>query len=178
MLPTDEPRQGSRPLGVETAADNALADDPPRQYRLSKPFELVRPDSLIDEYIAEEPAGAFGNQHGIGVGRGLQTRRQVRSDADRRLLLCGSFAEGLTDNDQSGRNAHSHLQRFTGRQQKPADLCHEIEPRPHRPFGIVFMGLRIAQISENAVAHVSGDMPAHMFDCGRTSRSEPTDDLS
>ena len=34
------------------------------------------------------------------------------------------------------------------------------QPRLHRAFGVVFMGLRIAEIGQHAVAHVFGDEAA------------------
>src|SRR6516225_2736247 len=50
MLPADEPRQGARALGIETAVDNALADKALGQYRLCKPLELVSLDIIVDKY--------------------------------------------------------------------------------------------------------------------------------
>ena len=38
--------------------------------------------------------------------------------------------------------------------------CDQLQPRPHRPLGIVLMGLRIAEIHEDAVAHVLRHEPA------------------
>ena len=38
--------------------------------------------------------------------------------------------------------------------------CDQLQPRPHRPLGVVLMGLRIAEIDEHAVAHVFRHEPA------------------
>ena len=35
-----------------------------------------------------------------------------------------------------------------------AHRCDQLQPRPHRPLGVVLMGLRVAEIHEDAVAHV------------------------
>jgi hypothetical protein len=36
----------------------------------------------------------------------------------------------------------------------------QLQPRAHSPLGIVFVCLRIAEIDQDAVAHVFGDKPA------------------
>src|SRR5262249_20965517 len=110
-------------------------------------------------------------------GGALQPRRQVQSDASRGLLLRGPVAGSLTDDDQTSRNAHPHSQRLTGRQKQLAGPCDEIEPGAHSPFGIVFMSLRICEISENAVANESRDITADVLDRGRAGSLEETDDL-
>src|SRR5262249_9444440 len=106
MLPTDELRQVSRPLGVETAVDDTFSDHSPRQYRLGKPLQLVWPGSLIDEHVAKKPLRALSDQNGVWFGQGLQARGQVRSNTDGRLLLRRIFAEGVANNHQSCCNPH------------------------------------------------------------------------
>ena len=39
---------------------------------------------------------------------------------------------------------------------EPAHRRDQLQPRPHRPLGVILMGLRIAEIDEHAVAHVFG----------------------
>ena len=43
---------------------------------------------------------------------------------------------------------------------KPPTACDQLQPRPHRPLGVVLMGLRIAEVHEHAVAHVLRHEPA------------------
>jgi hypothetical protein len=177
MLPADEPGQGARALGVETATDNSLAENALGRYRLCEPLKRVRPGTFIDEYVAEEPARALRNQHSIWVGCCLESGRQVRSDADRRLFLCRSFALHFTDDNQAGRNAYSHLQRLTGRQKKLADLCHQLESRARSPLCVIFMGVRISKIGQDPVTHESGNMTARIFERAGANCLKPADNL-
>jgi hypothetical protein len=41
----------------------------------------------------------------------------------------------------------------------------ECQSAPHRPLGVVFVRLRIAEIDEHAIAHVPGDEPAKPVEC-------------
>jgi len=91
----------------------------------------------------------------------LQASSQVRSLSDDHLLLRRLLADGVTDDDHAGCNSNPHLQRLPGRKQELADLRHEIEPSPHGAFSIVLVRLGVAEIDEESVAHVSGDIPAH-----------------
>ena len=36
---------------------------------------------------------------------------------------------------------------------------HDPQPRPHRPLGIIFMGLGIAEVDQQAIAEILGDIP-------------------
>jgi hypothetical protein len=38
------------------------------------------------------------------------------------------------------------------------------QPRPHRPLGVVLKRLRVAEIDQDAVAHVSGDKAVGLSD--------------
>ena len=42
----------------------------------------------------------------------------------------------------------------------PLDRFDQLQPRPHRPLGVVLVGLRIAEVHEHAVAHVLRYEPA------------------
>ena len=42
------------------------------------------------------------------------------------------------------------------RRLEPGHRRDQLQPRPHRPLGVVLMGLRIAEIHQHAVAHVFG----------------------
>jgi hypothetical protein len=91
----------------------------------------------------------------------LQARRQVRRLADDRGLRRGSFADLIADDHRSRGDADPHRELDPRR---PANcgiqLRHridDIETRPHRTLGLVLMGARVAEINEDAVAHVLGD---------------------
>src|SRR5262249_37735663 len=62
--------------------------------------------------------------------------------------------------------------------QELTDLRHEIEPNPHGAFGIVLMRLGVAEIDEESVAHVSGDIPAHPSDHRGATNLESADHVA
>ena len=108
--------------------------------------------------IAEELSRALGDDDRVRLGDALQTCRKVRGLADDAPLLSLARSDQIADHDQSGGNAHAGLQGSAGLQ--PAHRCDQLQPRPHRPLGVVLMGLRIAEIHEHAVAHVLRHEPA------------------
>ena len=63
-------------------------------------------------------------------------------------------ANQIADNDQLGRDAYAHLERFLDGQL--ADRFDERQPCPNRALGIVLARLRIAEIHRHAVAQVFG----------------------
>ena len=91
----------------------------------------------------------------FGSAIALQARREVRRLADDRLLLRRARADQIADHDQPGRDADAGLQ-ATRAVLSPAHRLDQLQPRPHRPLGVVLMGLRIAEIDQHAVAHVFG----------------------
>jgi hypothetical protein len=56
----------------------------------------------------------------------------------------------------------THIQRL--RRSEPPDRLDDGEPGAHRPFGIVLMRLRIAEIDQDAVAHILGDKAVQVAD--------------
>ena len=110
------------------------------------------------EVIAEHRARGRADDDLVRLRQRLQTRRQVRRLADDRGLRCGSFADLVADDHRSGGDADPHRELDTGR---PGDcgiqLRHridDVETRPHRTLGLVLVGARVAEIDEDAVAHV------------------------
>ena len=94
----------------------------------------------------------------FGSAMPLQARREVRRLADDAALLRLARSDQVADHDQPGRDADTGLQRSAGLQR-----CHrrdQLQPRPHRPLGVVLMRLRIAEIHQHAVAHVLRHEPA------------------
>ena len=95
----------------------------------------------------------------FGSAMRLQPRRKVRRLADDRLLLRRTRSDQIADDDEPGRDADARLQAERG----VFELAHsfdQLQPGPHRPLGVVLMGLRIAEIDQHAVAHVFRDEPA------------------
>src|SRR5204862_5463947 len=89
-------------------------------------------------------------------GQGLQPGGEVRCFAYDRLFLCRSCANQVADDHQPGGNPDARPQ-LDGSDIEPTHGVESAQPRPDRPLSIVLMRLRIAEINENAVAHVPGD---------------------
>ena len=111
--------------------------------------------------IAEHRARGRADDDLVRLRQCLQTRRQVRRLADDRGLRCRSFADLVADDHRSGGDADPHRELDPGR---PGDcgiqLRHridDVETRPHRTLGLVLMGARVAEIDQDAVAHVLRD---------------------
>ena len=63
-----------------------------------------------------------------------------------------------------------------GGQQELPHFRDKIESCPHGGFGIVLMGLGIAEIGENAVAHIPRNMAPTLLDDGGAGALESADD--
>ena len=71
------------------------------------------------------------------------------------------LADLITDDHRSGGNADPHRELDPGGPgERGIQLRHridDVETRPHRTLGLVLMGARVAEINEDAVAHVFRD---------------------
>ena len=71
-------------------------------------------------------------------------------------------ANQITDHDEPAGDTEPHVQPL--RRGELADRVDHREPGSHRPFGVVLMRLRIAEINQHAVAHILGDKAAKAAD--------------
>jgi hypothetical protein len=72
------------------------------------------------------------------------------------LLLRRPFADEVADDHQPGGDPDARFQ-LGGFDIEATDSVDDTQPRPDCPLGIVLMRSRIAEINEDAVAHVFGD---------------------
>src|SRR5438270_2330688 len=81
--------------------------------------------------------------------------------ADHRGFRCRPFADLIADDHRSGGDADANRELDPGRSAgcgiQFRHRIHDVETRPHRPLGLVLMGARVAEINEDAVAHVLRD---------------------
>ena len=122
------------------------------------PLRSFAPRSCKLEEIAEKPSRALGDDDRVRLGDALQARREVRRLADDAALLRLARSDQVADHDQPGGNADAGLQRSV--RLEPGHRRDQLQPRPHRPLGVVLMGLRIAEIDQHAVAHIFRHEPA------------------
>ena len=97
----------------------------------------------------------------------MQAGGQVGGLTERQLFQPGTSPH-LTHDDQAGMDAQAH------RQAHPPFLhqasiqrahgLHDGQARPHRPLGIVFMGLRIAKVDQQPIAEILCDVSFKAID--------------
>ena len=87
----------------------------------------------------------------------MQTRREVRRLADDAALLRVPRSDQVADDDQPGSNSNAGLQ--GGARLDCGHRSDELKSRPYRPFGIVLVRARKAEINQHAVAMVLRNKP-------------------
>ncbi len=129
-------------------------------------------DSIVfEQFTGKTPRHCIDDDR-VRRRRRLQARREIGRFADDIALLHFAGAEQLADDDQAGGDADAHLMgphlflpRVRGRVGRGKALCHGFRQRQraaHGIFGVVFMRLRIAEIDEDAVAHIFRDIAAEL----------------
>ena len=88
--------------GVEAALGGPLAEGAPSPHGLAETLDHMRAEVGQLEQAADEPAGALGNHHRVGLGQRLQAGGQVRGLADDGLLARRALADQLADHDLAG----------------------------------------------------------------------------
>jgi hypothetical protein len=168
LLAPDEGRRAPGPGRGKPALDIPRRQDAPRRHRLGEPLQLRCPQILEVEVIAEHRARRRADDDLVWLRQCLQTRRQVRRLADDRGLRCRSLADLIADDHRPGGDADPHRELDPGRpRDRGVQFRHridDVETRPHRPLGLVLVGARVAEINEDAVAHVLGDKAVIMPD--------------
>ena len=128
----------------------------PRGHRRAEALDLDGAEIAAFEKIAEQPPGTRSDDDRLRFGQGLEPGGEVWCFTDNRWLLGRAFANKIADDHQPGGNADAglRLDRLDIESADPVDDC---EPRPHRALGIVLVRLRVAEIGQNAIAHIPGD---------------------
>ena len=109
--------------------------------------------------LADQLARVLVEHDLIGPRERLQARGEIRSLADDSMLLRLAGSDEVADNDQAGRETDAALQARIRERLERGHGGDEFQPDPHRALGVVLMRLRIAEIDEHAVAHISRHKP-------------------
>ena len=140
-------------------------------------LEILRPEVPKFEQFSEEPTYTVSDDDGVRFGDRLKARREVRRLADTPPAPGRARAErSPTITTQS--RSDPHLQGSAGDGFELRRRFEEFEPCAHRAFRVVFMGLRIAEIGQHAVAHVFGDETAVALNACRRAPMVGADDVS
>ena len=118
--------------------------------------KVLRSEVFQIEQLADLLPRSGGNHQAGRCGDRLQPRRKVGRLADNRLFLRRARADQIADDHQPGGYSDAHLQ-FGGSGVEASDAVDQAQSGPDRPLGVVFMGSRVAEIDQHAVAHILGD---------------------
>ena len=158
LLVAADQRRRARAQRFEPAADFAFGQHLEGMRRSGKSLERLRAEIAQLEQAADVAARRLGDHDAVGRGKRLQARGKVRSFADDRLFLRGAGADQIADHGQSGGNAEPNPKAL--RQVEMRHGLDDGETGTHRLLGILLMGMRIAEIGEDAVAHIFCDKAA------------------
>ena len=152
FFPPDEGDQAGRVQRLEAAFHRTCPQRGPRL------LEVFCPEVLELEEVAEKFARALGDDHHVRFGDALQARRKIRRLTDDAAFLRLSRSDNIADHDQPGRDADAALQRSV--RLEPGHRRDQLQARPHRPFRVVLMRLRVAEIHQHSVAQIFRHEPA------------------
>ena len=171
LVAADQPGQRRSAQCLEPARDDARTQHLPSRHRRGDALDLDGAEIAVLEEIADQPARARGDDDRVRLGQGLQPGGEVRRFADDRLLLRRAFADQIADDHQPGGDPDARLQ-LDGFDIEATDSVDDAQPRPDRPLGIVLMRSRVAEIDQNAVAHVLGDKAVELRRRSRRRRGD------
>lgn len=122
------------------------------------------------EQIADQAAGAVGDDDGAGLGSLLDTGGEIGCFPGHRFLFRSAFAEQVAHDHQAGGNADARLQQVSvDPRHHAADRLGHREASPDGSLRRVFACPRPAEVSQNAVSQEFRDVAfqSRNFPCHR-----------
>jgi hypothetical protein len=142
---------------LKAALDEARPQYLPSGHRGSDALQLHSTEVVIFEQVADEPASARGDDDGVGLGQGLQTRGEIGRIAGNIVL-----DDLAADNNQPGGDPDPRVKLFGLIQLRhPID---QHQPASRGALGIVLVRPRISKINQNSVSHIAGDKSVKALD--------------
>ena len=112
-------------------------------------------DNDIDGEVLRRLTGEDLRELGVtSIGHRRRLLDAIAALADDRLLLRRAFADQIANDHQSGCDPDARS-KFDGFDVKATDSDDGRQPRPDSTLGVVFLCSRVAEIDQDAVAHVS-----------------------
>jgi hypothetical protein len=135
--------------------------------RLGRAFERLRPERLTHKIAVDQVGGRRADHDHIRGRQALEACRNVRRLLYGELFLPPTTAD-LADHHQPGVDAEPHSQTDPVRLlqahiQRPHGLDHP-EPAADGPLDSVFMGVGIAEVHQQAIAEVLGNVAVKALD--------------
>ena len=165
MFPPDKGAETARVQRLETACHRTRPQCRPDMQRRGDSLKLLSPEVLQLKQIAQKFPRAFGDDNHIRLGDPLQPRRKIWRFADDAAFVRVSSSHQIANDNKPGSNADSGFQR--GARFQSRHRLYQQKPRPHCPFRIVLMCMRITEIYEHPVSQKLRKEPikaAHNFD--------------
>jgi hypothetical protein len=136
-------------------------------YRRCQALEEVWPKVMTGKISLDESPGRLADRHGIRRSQSLQACSDVGCFTQRQLFLSAASTH-LAYHDQPSMDpqAYSQADAFI-LLQADVQSPHGVENAqccPHGPLGIVFVGLRIAKIDQQAIAEILGNGSVKVLD--------------
>ena len=163
------PDEGRRRARGEAASASAGQTGRQHTIELDGLIDALQPvgAAILDgEQTRYDPMHVRRDDHGVGVRGALHARGDVGRVAEHVCLLAAAFG----DDDRAAVYAHPDLEPdLMLHGEARVERFHRLEdrqPGAHRALGRVLAGLRVAEINDQTVAEIFGDMPA---DCGRST---------
>ena len=154
----DKLGQAARVQSLEAALHRSWSQRRPGSHRPRDALEVLCSKVLKLEQIAHELPGALRNDHAVRLCNALQARRKVRRLANDGLLLRSARSDQVADDHQTRCDADTRLQGRVGLQSTYSS--DQLQPCAHGPLCVVLVGLRIAEVDQDPVAHVLRDEAA------------------
>jgi hypothetical protein len=125
------------------------------------PLSAGVPPVLGDEEPRHQSQRGIADHQCVGLGGALQARGHVERVAERQHL--GLLpAPHLAHHHRAGVDPHSGLQPHAVLGLEPGvedlELAQDLAARPHRPLGVVLVGLRVAEVDQQPIAQVLGHL--------------------
>ena len=151
----------------EAALGIMLAHDAEHLDRGGHALDRVRPQFLTGESSLDQAPGGGADHDRVGRGEALEPGGHVRRVAQRQPFLATATAHRAHDH-QAGMDAHPdrQLDPALGHEAlvQPSHGLHHAEGGAHGALAIVLVRLRVAEVDEQAVAEVLGDVPLEALD--------------
>ncbi len=164
VLASDQGGQAAAVQRLEAALGAADREHAPGLDRLIEALEPVLAEIGVGEEAADQLVGGRGNHDLAGLGQGLEPGGEMRGGADHGLFGRGALADQVADHDPAGGDADPDLQGRTARRPQLGHGLDQLERRAQRPFGVILMRPRIAEIGQDAIAEEAGDVAAEAVD--------------
>ena len=162
-LPAHQRREPTPHRRVEPALRAALSQDTVQPHWCNRaPERLDTRGRHRPQTPAPGDIGSGAQHHRIGCGEPLQPGRNVGHFTQGQLFLTVAATHGPYDH-QSGVDAQAHSEPNTPLLHQAQPQCvHRLDhsqPCPYRAQGVIFMGLGVAKVDQEAIAQILRNVP-------------------